>query len=575
MIGSHQEAKISELGGEEHAIGPHELLSFLAPAAAAQEAHHLRAINLRQRWLRGTRFLSAEALAALVDSDDETIERRTQVFADLLGIRHLLDAEKLCDRFINDLASRERSLSKMIEGQSTEIASLIAALTAQMDRGSSVTSAAAEVEAAETKLRLEVDEFDRKPSALANRIEALNVEHARRQHILNTRLSALEAVAAEWGTREEIERNLADLTAREAPLGKRLAEIETENGSASRIVTEVNSRQERHLEHARALATAKEALGRMIVALTGAIADLPNETAPPSSKFGELSRIFPEAGWTAEALRQRQADLRAAVESQRDCAAEIRRLELLKAELEPLARQLLSEDALAVCGPEAAQLGAAASAARVRVDTTSDPIARLQAAARDLLEHTHENGTDQCPLCSHHWGSSEQLHKAIAETLNAVPELTQIAHAAASSADEAARLAKSRLDEAIQRSAEIVRLRRDIQSLESGITSRRQELDRLGGSAANPLGSLSNGTEALRRCNRAFSAATRARAQHLSFQSHPFQFCRMTRPSRTCLSSSTARWRRASRWCSFSWRRRPRNLRIGRTRATSFGPNMQ
>jgi DNA repair exonuclease SbcCD ATPase subunit len=490
-VGSNQETKITELGGVGHTIRPHDLLSILAPAAAAQEAHHLTAIKLRQQWLHGTRFLSAEALAALVDSDDETIERRTQIFADLLGIRHLLDAEKLCERFINDLGGRERSLAREVEGQAAKIASLTAMLSEQTHHGSPTTSAAAEVETAETKLRFKLDERDEEPSALANRIEAVNVAHARRQHVLSARISAIEAVAAEWNTREDIERDLTELTAREAQLALHLAEIENDGRVAARAVTEATNRQERDSEHARVLTTTKETIDRLIVTLTGALACLPNDAAPPQGvRFGELSRFFPEAGWTAEALEQRQADLHAALESQRDGAAEARRLDLLKAELEPLARQLLSEDAFAELRAEAARLGAAAVAARQFLEATSDPIARLQAAARDLLEHSHVTGTDQCPLCSHRWGSHEQLHQAIAATLGAVPELTQLAHAAATSAGEAALLAKVRLDEATQRSADVARLRRDVQNLESTITSRRNELDRLGGSAADPPGSL-------------------------------------------------------------------------------------
>lgn len=490
-VGSDQTAKIAEPGGRECTIGPHELLSFLAPAAAARETHHLRAINLRQQWLHGTRFLSAEALAALVDSDDETIERRKQIFADLLGIRHLLDAEKLCERYIDDLGGRERVLARAIGGQQAEIANLTEILGAPTSHGSQTTSAAAEVETAATKLRLELGELDGEPSALANRIEAVNVAHARRQHVLNSRISAIEAAAAEWNTREDIERNLAELTAREAQLALRLAEIENDVRVAASAVTEVTSRQERDSEHARVLTTTKETIDRLIVTLTGALACLSKDAAPPQGvRFGELSRFFPEAGWTAEALEQRQADLHAALESQRDGAAEARRLDLLKAELEPLARQLLSEDALAVLRAEVARLEARAAAARQRLEATSDPIERLQAAARDLLKHSHDTNTDQCPLCSHHWETPEQLHQAIVATLDAVPELTQLAHAAAASVGEAARLAKVRLDEATQRSADVARLRRDVQNLESTITSRRRELDRLGGSATDPLGSL-------------------------------------------------------------------------------------
>ena len=152
--GAQSPASWGETRDAEAHIGPHELLSLLAPAAAADEAHHLTAINLRQRWLKGTRFLSAEALAALVDTDEETIERRTQVFADLLGIRHLLDAERQCEKYANEMGAGLRTLTRLIDQQSSEAHALEEALAGEDLPAGGTVSARSEAVAAAKLLNL-------------------------------------------------------------------------------------------------------------------------------------------------------------------------------------------------------------------------------------------------------------------------------------------------------------------------------------------------------------------------------------------------------------------------------------
>lgn len=477
---STQHVDIAAPDGIATTIGPHDLLSFLAPAAASQEAHHARAINLRQRWLRGTRFLTAEALAALVDSDDDTIERRTQVFADLLGIRHLLDAEKLCERFISDLGARERLLAQTIAGRQAEIDGLTAALaTSSLTSSTHDASALTEVEAAERKLALYV-ESPRDPGDLAGRIDTATTEHGRRKHLIDVRRSNLDIVAAEWTTIVESELKLTELESIEPPLVELLATIQRDGQAIALQVTDATTRQAQQSEKARALTSARDALAPQIIGLLGSIASAASKPLSQAATLGELATALPESLWTRDEQARRDGELRSAFQDLSNDEAERQRLDLLRTQLGQLSPDLVSEEAMAVLRSEAEQFDAVATAARGQLDAASDPLARLQAAARDLFTHTRHGAASECPLCSHDWGSAEALRSAISATLDTVPELARLAQAAATAASEASRVAQTRLQEAWRRNTQATELRRQIHGLEGAIERRREGLSRLG-----------------------------------------------------------------------------------------------
>lgn len=487
---STQYVSIAADDGVAAAIGPHDLLSFLAPAAASQEAHHVRAINLRQRWLRGTRFLTAEALAALVDSDDDTIERRTQVFADLLGIRHLLDAEKLCERFISELGTRERLLAQTIAGRQTEIDGLTAALATSPSTSSTHgASALTEIEAAERKLALDV-EAPRDPSALASRIDTVTTEHGRRKHVIDIRRSSLDVVAAEWTTIVESEHKLAELEANEPPLIELLAMIQRDGQAVALQVTDAATRQAQQSERARALTGARDALVPQIIGLLGSIASAASKPLSQAATFAELMTALPESRWTRDEQARRDGELRSALQDLSNDEAERHRLDLLRTQLDQLSPDLNSEEAMAMLRSEAEQLDAVATAARGKLDAASDPLSRLQAAARDLFTHAHHGAASECPLCSHDWKSAEALRSAISATLDTVPELARLAQAAATAALDASRVAQTKLQEASRRNAHATELRRQVHALEGAIERRHQGLNRLGVSGADPVSAL-------------------------------------------------------------------------------------
>jgi len=486
--GEAQETEFGAAAGDAVSIGPNELLSFLAPSAAANETHHLRAINLRQRWLRGTRFLTAEALAALVDSDDDTIQRRTQVFADLLGIRHLLDAEQLCDKYIADLGSRERLLSQRILGQEAEIATLKTAL----DTAGVTTSALSELEAAEAALGLEADNLNVVDPNVAGRIEAAMAEQGRRKHLAELRSSTIETVAAQWEVRVEAETKLAALSQSASILAARLVQIETDGRLAATAVSETAARQTLQSETARLLTSARDALTKHANTLAGTLG-VQGDASPPIDLTATIASLYlrlPQSQWSSDERARRGVALRAAIASFGNDAEEARRIELLRGQLDALAPNLMSEEAIALLRSEAAALELAESDAIARLQATSGPLARLQGAARDLLEHAHDDEASECPVCKHDWGDASRLRSAITSTLDTVPELGHLAQVAAGSASQAARLAASRLEEAVLRRAQADRLRSELQTLEQAYSRRRLDLDALGLSSEDPLTSL-------------------------------------------------------------------------------------
>ncbi|WP_460065918.1 AAA family ATPase [Pseudomonas sp. S2_H08] len=100
-------------------------LGMLSPQDTLKGNTILPVSVLMERWIKGARFLTLEALSTLIDTDEENLERRVQIFADLLGIRHLIDAEKACENFLLDIHKSEISIARNIKIKQSEIAGLV------------------------------------------------------------------------------------------------------------------------------------------------------------------------------------------------------------------------------------------------------------------------------------------------------------------------------------------------------------------------------------------------------------------------------------------------------------------
>ncbi|CAB3647367.1 AAA family ATPase [Achromobacter pestifer] len=462
------------------AYRPHELLALLAPAAAADEAHHLTAINLRQRWLKGTRFLSAEALAALIDTDDETIERRTQVFADLLGIRHLLDAERQCEKFANELSSRLRALNSLVERQSAEADALEQSMAgAEAADPPSTTSARSEANAAAELLATDELHQALEQSSFDDVLGALAAVHGRQRHAVDARTFGAQRVEAQWSMYSTLELAVNEGTALEARLSRSLAEVEEKSRNAAASVAERSSQRAVTSDAARALAAAKDRLSHLSAVLLATLLDTGALDGRPQT-LGALSDLYPESQWNTDARAQRRGDLVALETAIGNAADQIQRERLLDAEIAATRTGEATEEELATLRSDVAGADVRARAASTLLDATADPVARLQAAARALLAHDHGVDAAKCPTCSHDWGDAAQLRSAISATLSAAPEFIEVARTAAAVASDAARVARERLDAALAAKNQINVLEKERASLLAAAEARRRESERLG-----------------------------------------------------------------------------------------------
>lgn len=483
--GGHSPAVFGENAASAAKCGPHDLLSRLAPTAAANEAHHLTAINLRQRWLKGTRFLSAEALAALVDSDAEMIERRTQVFADLLGIRHLLDAEAQCEKYAAELSSRLRALTQLTDRQSSEVRVLEAALARDVSPGAAGISARSEIATAVTLLQ-STELNDRADASVDEQLTAITAIHRRLRHMLEERISSMRRIDSQWTARTSFEQAVADATSLESQLAGALVDIEEKGRAAAAQVARQTTARDIATEEARGLASAKDRLTKLSASLLAILHDAAMLGSGPLS-LGTLADRFRESGWTAEAREQRRRALGLLQTALEQAGGEVDRLRFIDAELTRLQPQLISEEALAAMRRDASDAEARARTAHSLLDAAAEPAARLKAAAQDLLAHDHGIDASQCPACAHEWGDNASLRAAIAAAVDAGPQVTELARRNAAVATETASAMRSRLDAAITARTQVEALERERGGLAADADRRQRDLQKLGIPADRPL----------------------------------------------------------------------------------------
>ena len=476
--GAHSPALFGGNPSDAKALGPNELLSVLAPAAAANEAHHLTAINLRQRWLKGTRFLGAEALAALVDTDEETIDRRTQVFADLLGIRHLLDSERQCEKYASELASRLRALKRLTEQQEAEARELEAALDDGPDAGNARTvSARSEADAATALLDGDGDAIS-DDASLDDRLEALTVIHRRQRHGFDRRSAAAQRVAAQWSTRVSLATAAEENTILEMRLADELSQIEEQGRAAAATLAERTSERELANEDSRKLAGAKDQLTNLAAILLAALLDAGLLTGVPIS-LETLLQSLAEARWTETARQARRHDLLETKASLELSASTVERLRLVDSEIARRAPERVSEEALADLRSDAANADARMRSARSALDATAEPVSRLLSAVHDYLAHDH-GGNSHCPTCAHDWGDAAALRAAIDNAIGSAPSITASARRAAEVATEAAQAARGRLNAALSIETAVGALEKERAALADAARQRGRDIARLG-----------------------------------------------------------------------------------------------
>ncbi len=443
---------------------PGDILQLLAPAAAAPNRHQNNAINLRQHYLRGTRFLTSEALAALVDNSPESLTRRQDVFADLLGIRHLRDAEQGCARFIAELGPKIRELEAACRRLENEAVQLRAELSSGQ---ANEASASDNLTAAERLLGTRPPGPD-----VAARLQAAAAAAARARHESERRRDALDRLATVWSRMPELAAQVAVLRKAETDAVTALQQAQTSRQQADSVVSERMSIEQTAADAVGRLGAAEDGLRSRLTAVLGAVA-LADPFLPSGDlTLGALLTAAPEARWddaAREALRDR---VRAAV------AAEPRIDQILADQAELAGRR--SQLQVSLPTPEGIQQlrnaadesEKAAAAAERDAEALAGPVATLQSAGRSVVGHQHDDDSD-CPLCGHDWRERSLLIEAVEKTLNAAPALVSTARNVATRAAQQAALARKAHDDAVQLRQQADNLDQEAQALETKLNRDR------------------------------------------------------------------------------------------------------
>ncbi len=387
-----------------------EALSRFAPSVVEPGGRRsTRSANdMRKVWLKGTRFLLAEDLAVLIDSDSKSKDRREEVFADLLGIRHLLDADKALGDYLGQLQPEANRTARLVTTKETELAAL-------PDAGAESTAAQDALAAAEGTLW----PIGRPATADTNfdaRLSAASGEQASQDQQLARRRQALSYVETVLPRLEHI---IADAAA-----------LQSRSDSLERFSTRWNPRLttlETEIAQREALALQAKGNAAVYLRLRHQIRDQWNAIAPALSERdrldlsrGAVTDHFPMAIWSAEQRDSQRTALTKLRDGQPDQARRRLVVDGLRIRLVEIAAPTV--DALAQADTDAHTKEKAAADSQRAHKAAAGTFDTLRLAGRAALaEQAPDDGN--CPLCHHPWPSGTALREAVEETLATAPGL--------------------------------------------------------------------------------------------------------------------------------------------------------
>lgn len=397
----------------EKARRDRDVLSQFAPAVVDPDAglSTQSANNERKIWLKGTRFLLAEDLAVLIDAKAEYKDRRKKVFADLLGIGHLLDADKALGKYLGQLQPEANRTARLVTAKEMELAAL-------PDAGAESAAVQDALATAEGALW----PIGRPATADTNldaRLSAASGEQASQDQQLARRRQALSHVET---VLPRLDRMVADAAA-----------LQSRSDSLERFSTRWTPRLttlEAQITQREALALQAKGNAAVHLRLRHQIRDQWNAIAPALSERGrlDLSRSavpdhFPMALWSTEQRDSRRSALTGLRDGQPDQARRRVVLDTLRARLVEIAAPTV--DALAQADTDAhAKEKVSADSQRAHSDAAGTFDTLRLAGRAALAEQAPDDGN--CPLCRHPWPNGEALRKAVDSTLATAPGLLDL-----------------------------------------------------------------------------------------------------------------------------------------------------
>jgi DNA repair protein SbcC/Rad50 len=404
-----------------------DVLGKLAPGGAEPGVHHIHANNSRQISIRGTRFLSGDSLAALLDSDQDSVGNRERVFADLLGVGHLLETERQLEAYLSTLSPYLRKQQALVEDRSSSLRERQSEIDLEQDatEQSLIPGAVEKLFDACELIQLSpigLVPLDPKPADLRKALLLVRGELERRRSSLSEKRQAEIRLAVDWSSRHSIEQQLiADQTR-----GRTLSE------SIAANVTQADTLNQRLLEMRQQAASVQQRIsqvkerGQRLVAAIGFAQPLLTQYLQLSKsdklQAGDALKLVESAG--SETARASTTNrLKATRDEFPLRQRENEELTILQEQRSGLLPSLLSDDAQKRTQKEAKEAAARAAALRASYEAAAGPVSQLQTLASkviDLLGHEKE-----CPVCRHDWETVEQLRTAITAASSTSPASLQ------------------------------------------------------------------------------------------------------------------------------------------------------
>lgn len=412
-------------GDQFRSVTPSKLLELVAPSAVEQGTHARHATVSRRTWLRGNRFLSGESLSALLDSDEESVESRQRVFADLLGVGHLLETERQLETYSTHMASLIKQQKILVDAKKTEITRKEAEFekAASESEENLRTVAASVLDAAREKLELTTTYSEYPPLLATLRKVATETrsEIYRRRAVISAKQSAEVELASEWPNRLSHENRLTDDNLAIAEWQKRLDGLSARREVLKRLLDDFDRRYA-------LLATQAEEIDAHFEAIQAPL------DVVPRAGGGSISLTEVEtmtlAGLLESAPRRKPKDIQNQIRilvSLRDQLPMFDQLKERRASLE-------SEIALLSAGlpndVEEQQTRSALIKAKEiftecgrRYNELVGPLEQLRLLAKSVGQKMPNDST--CPTCAHNWESHARLLEAMNNAALSTPMSAQ------------------------------------------------------------------------------------------------------------------------------------------------------
>ncbi|MFI4985934.1 MAG: AAA family ATPase [Alphaproteobacteria bacterium] len=403
-------------------VSQSDLLERLAPSAVQEGVHRTHANRSRQIWLRGTRFLSGEALATLLDSHGDSLDARQRIFADLLGVGHLLETERQLDGYMAEIVQHLRTQQSRLYDKEKEIQSRENRLGDQIGIASKDRLAAAldYVRKAYDLLGREfpADRATTNTTALSP-VSSLRADLEGLKVQWNQKRQAELRIAADWPQRtalsqsmEQDQTRLITLSADEANNNNALSlatqnqqRADTEIVALRATIATLESR-DRDLKDAQAQA---QQLLRLYLASTGDT-DLDSDTA-----FSIIDNEGTERARTLKLANLREISLELPI-----VLSQRKEIEVRKREYEMASSTAPSLDAAAQTRAALEAASQHVSALQATYDRSAGPVEQLRNLSQSVVEAL---GHDEhiCPVCAHDWKSAVALREALTIAARTTP----------------------------------------------------------------------------------------------------------------------------------------------------------